>query len=121
MADETNMGAQPQGAQDELPRVVPSFGEFQEDPAGYLSGAKTPAQAQGSQPVAEPGESDSILGAQAQGGAGAQPVAEGPQAGAQEEPAAGAAEGPQGGGEEKKPEDEEKPEGEGAPAGGALL
>ena len=115
MADETNIGTAQPGAQAELPRVVPSFGEFQEDPAGYLKGEKTP-QAQATQPTAQPGESDSILGAQAQEPAaeGTQPTAE---AGAQAEPEAGAAEGPQAGAEEKKEGEGEEP----APAAGGLL
>lgn len=112
MADDITMGAPSQGEQaqgtpgqgtgQKITTVLPNFQDFTKDMAGYMSGAKTPppmdaepAQAQGTgvQPAAQPGEGDSILGAEAE--TAQEPVAQGPQAGAPEEPAAGAAEGPQ--------------------------
>jgi hypothetical protein len=87
----------------EVKNVVPSFEEFSKDPQKFMAQtAAQPGAAQEAPPAAEPGETDSILGAQAgtetPGAATAQgtPPAEGEQAGAEQAGAEQAgAEGPE--------------------------
>lgn len=104
----------------DVKNVVPSFDEFSKDPDKYMSQLNQPTQeTAGAEPAAQPGESDSLLGAQAtaqpaQAPAAqtpAQAPAEGAQAGAEQGGTAGAGaqgaagtEGPEAGAEGEKPQ-----------------
>lgn len=94
----------------EVKNVVPNFDEFSKDPEKYMSQMNTQAVGPqptegGTQPAAQPGETDSILGAQTSQPAAepaAQPAAETPPA--ETAPAAQAGGVEPGAGEEKPKE-----------------